>query len=138
MTIFDRKNPPNALLNSYQTSDGRWFMLVAEGVRRWPALINAVGHPEWASDERFSERSGRAVHAGALTRLLEEAFAAHPFEYWAAALDKAWIPYSLIYTIEENALAPLADLPVREIVAASHILTDLTLASPTVVHDYLA
>lgn len=38
----------------------------------------------------------------------------------------------------EHALAPLADLPVREIVAASHILTDLTLASPTVVHDYLA
>jgi crotonobetainyl-CoA:carnitine CoA-transferase CaiB-like acyl-CoA transferase len=103
---IDRKNPPNALLNSYQTSDGRWFMLVAEGVRRWPALINAVGHPEWASDERFSERSGRAVHAGALTRLLEEAFAAHPFEYWAAALDKAWIPYSLIYTIEENAHTP--------------------------------
>ncbi len=34
-------------------------------------------------------------------------------------------------------IPPLADLPVLEIVAASHILADLTLAPATVVHDYL-
>ncbi|MBU3175583.1 acetoacetate decarboxylase, partial [Clostridium estertheticum] len=33
---------------------------------------------------------------------------------------------------------PLADLQVLEVVSASHILTDLTLASPHVVYDYLA
>jgi acetoacetate decarboxylase len=38
----------------------------------------------------------------------------------------------------EHALAPFADLPVREIVSASHILTDLTLSPAVVVHDYLA
>jgi acetoacetate decarboxylase len=38
----------------------------------------------------------------------------------------------------EHALAPLADLPVREIVSASHILTDLTLGPATCVFDYLA
>lgn len=38
----------------------------------------------------------------------------------------------------EHALAPLADLPVREIVAASHLLCDLTLGRPQLVHDYLA
>ncbi|GAA2320397.1 acetoacetate decarboxylase [Streptomyces caniferus] len=37
-----------------------------------------------------------------------------------------------------HALAPLADLPVREIVSASHLLTDLTLAPVEPVHDYLA
>ncbi|PJN38548.1 hypothetical protein CG747_23225 [Streptomyces sp. CB02959] len=37
-----------------------------------------------------------------------------------------------------HAMAPLADLPVREIVSASHILTDLTLAPVRPVHDYLA
>lgn len=36
-----------------------------------------------------------------------------------------------------HALAPVADLPVREIVSAVHILTDLTLGLGTVVHDYL-
>jgi acetoacetate decarboxylase len=37
-----------------------------------------------------------------------------------------------------HALAPLADLPVLEVVSASHILTDLTLGRAKVVHDYLA
>ena len=37
----------------------------------------------------------------------------------------------------EHALAPLADLPVREVVSASHVLTDLTLGRPAIVHDYL-
>jgi len=36
-----------------------------------------------------------------------------------------------------HALAPLADLPVREILSASHILCDLTLGRPAVVYDYL-
>ncbi|MBO1332798.1 acetoacetate decarboxylase [Streptomyces sp. VRA16 Mangrove soil] len=38
----------------------------------------------------------------------------------------------------EHALAPLADLPVLEIVGATHVLTDLTLPRAEPVHDYLA
>lgn len=38
----------------------------------------------------------------------------------------------------EHVLAPLADLPVREVVSASHILTDLTLGGIEPVHDYLS
>ena len=37
----------------------------------------------------------------------------------------------------EHALAPLADLPVREIVSASHLVVDLTLGRASCVHDYL-
>jgi acetoacetate decarboxylase len=37
-----------------------------------------------------------------------------------------------------HALAPLSDLPVLEVVAASHILTDLALGRTELVHDYLA
>jgi acetoacetate decarboxylase len=38
----------------------------------------------------------------------------------------------------EHALAPLADLPVLEVVSASHIRTDLTLGRFSVAFDYLA
>lgn len=38
----------------------------------------------------------------------------------------------------EHALAPLADLPVLEVVSTTHILTDLTLAPFSVCFDYLA
>ncbi|HEY4123821.1 MAG TPA: acetoacetate decarboxylase [Rhizomicrobium sp.] len=37
-----------------------------------------------------------------------------------------------------HALAPVAQLPVREVISGVHILTDLTLGLGTVVHDYLA
>ncbi|MGH8502395.1 MAG: acetoacetate decarboxylase [Gammaproteobacteria bacterium] len=37
----------------------------------------------------------------------------------------------------DHALAPVARLPVREIVSATHIMTDLTLPLGMVVHDYL-
>lgn len=37
----------------------------------------------------------------------------------------------------EHALAPVARLPVREVLGAVHILTDLTLGLGEVVHDYL-
>ncbi|HXP30211.1 MAG TPA: acetoacetate decarboxylase [Stellaceae bacterium] len=39
--------------------------------------------------------------------------------------------------LEPHALAPVADLPVLEIVSAVHILSDLTLGLGKVVHDYL-
>jgi len=37
-----------------------------------------------------------------------------------------------------HALAPVAELPVREVISATHILADLTLGLGEVVHDYLA
>ena len=37
----------------------------------------------------------------------------------------------------DHALAPVAELPVREVVSAVHILADLTLGLGEVVHDYL-
>jgi acetoacetate decarboxylase len=52
-------------------------------------------------------------------------------------LKGAWTgPGSL--TLVSHALAPLAELPVLEIVSATHILADLTLDLGKVVHDYLA
>jgi len=41
-------------------------------------------------------------------------------------------------TLASHALAPLAELPVFEIVSASHLIADLTLGLGEVVHDYLA
>jgi acetoacetate decarboxylase len=37
-----------------------------------------------------------------------------------------------------HALAPVAELPVLEVVSTTHILADITLGLGKVVHDYLA
>jgi acetoacetate decarboxylase len=40
--------------------------------------------------------------------------------------------------LRDHALAPVADLPVLEVLSTVHILADLTLPLGSVVHDYLA
>lgn len=40
--------------------------------------------------------------------------------------------------LQSHALAPVAQLPVREVLGATHVLTDLTLGLGRVVHDYMA
>jgi acetoacetate decarboxylase len=40
--------------------------------------------------------------------------------------------------LAHHALAPVAQLPVLEVLSGTHILTDMTLGLGTVVHDYLA
>ena len=45
-------------------------------------------------------------------------------------------PGALTYV--PHALAPLADLPVLEVLSADHMLMDLTIGFGEVVHDYLA
>ena len=39
--------------------------------------------------------------------------------------------------LRPHALAPIADLPVREIISATHILADLTLGLGNVIYDYM-
>jgi acetoacetate decarboxylase len=52
-------------------------------------------------------------------------------------LKGAWTGPAAL-SLYPHALAPVADLPVREVVSATHLVADLTLGLGTVVHDYLA
>jgi acetoacetate decarboxylase len=53
------------------------------------------------------------------------------------ALKGAWTGPAAL-SLVPHALAPVADLPVLEVVSATHIVADLTLGLGRVVHDYLA
>jgi acetoacetate decarboxylase len=60
-------------------------------------------------------------------------------EYYLTDVDLkgAWTGPAAL-TLSSHALAPLNELPVLEVVSATHILADLTLGLGKVVHDYLA
>jgi len=59
----NRKSPPNALLNPYQTSDNRWILLVAAQRKDWPGFAKAIGMPQLIDDPRFSDEHGLAANA---------------------------------------------------------------------------
>lgn len=52
-------------------------------------------------------------------------------------LKGAWTGPAAL-SLMPHALAPVADLPVLEVVSATHLVADLTLGLGTVAHDYLA
>jgi acetoacetate decarboxylase len=52
-------------------------------------------------------------------------------------LKGAWTGPAAL-TLISHALAPLAELPVLEVVSGVHIIADITLGLGKVVHDYLA
>jgi acetoacetate decarboxylase len=60
-------------------------------------------------------------------------------EYYLTDIDLkgAWTGPAAL-SLHSHALAPLNELPVLEVVSATHILADLTLGLGKVVHDYLA
>src|SRR5712664_1506489 len=63
--LHDRKNPPNAAFNVYQTSDGDWFLIVVQS-KDLPALAVAIGRPDLLSDARFTDDAKRAANSAQL------------------------------------------------------------------------
>jgi crotonobetainyl-CoA:carnitine CoA-transferase CaiB-like acyl-CoA transferase len=103
--LHDRTMPANPLINPYQSSDDRWFMLVALP-RHWPALTQAVGHPELLPDPRFADPQSMAKNSAALAGLLDAEFRSQPFAHWKEILDQARITYGAIQTPQEAAEDP--------------------------------
>jgi crotonobetainyl-CoA:carnitine CoA-transferase CaiB-like acyl-CoA transferase len=64
-------------------------------------LAEILGHPEWATDERFAANPSRVRNYAALDPMLRAAFAAWTRADLAAALDAAGVPCSPINTIPE-------------------------------------
>src|ERR1700761_4776621 len=84
----DRKNPPNALLNPYQTSDNRWILVVAAQRKDWPGFAKAIGRPELLSDPRFPDEP-RTDNSAALVEILDPLFASQTLAHWKHVLDES-------------------------------------------------
>src|SRR5467141_2349298 len=93
--LHDRKNPPNAAFNVYQTSDGSWFLIVVQS-KDWPALATGIGRPDLLSDARFADDAKRAENSAPLTEVFDEVFASQPLAHWREALDRAHITYGVV------------------------------------------
>lgn len=91
---FEARNPS---VNTYQSSDGKWFFVVGvEGDRHWPPLARVVGRPELVDDPRFDSMRNRAINFEELRQILDDAFATRTMAEWEAAFadepDMFWSP----------------------------------------------
>jgi formyl-CoA transferase len=132
--LHDRKNPPNAIFNVYQTADDRWFLIVMQP-KDWPALVAAVEQPDLASDPRFAEDAARAKNSAQLAAILDKTFTAQPLAHWHDVFERARITYGIVKTAAEVATDPqvLANDIIVPIEGGSEHLTR-TVSSPIRIH----
>jgi crotonobetainyl-CoA:carnitine CoA-transferase CaiB-like acyl-CoA transferase len=110
----DRKTPPNALLNPYQTLDNRWVVIIATQPREWDGFIRAVGLPQLAADPNFDDPHKRLQNSAALVEILDPVFASQPLAYWKHVLSAGRV----IFGVVQNAKDIISDpqLEANEIV----------------------
>jgi formyl-CoA transferase len=91
----DRKNPANAAMNVYKTSDNIWFLLLVTP-DKVPALATSIGRAELLKDPRFADPAKLAANMAQLTTILDETFSSQPIAHWQEVLDKVHITYGLV------------------------------------------
>jgi formyl-CoA transferase len=97
-----REEAVSALANMYQCKDGRWFMLTITGdERHWPAFASGVGRDDLTRDARFVDAASRKKNAQALTKALDEVFAARTWAEWSPILEKTGVAFGVVGTLED-------------------------------------
>jgi crotonobetainyl-CoA:carnitine CoA-transferase CaiB-like acyl-CoA transferase len=87
----------------YQPFDAsdRPLIIAVGNDRQFAKLAELAGHPEWASDPRFSTNAARVAHRAEMVRLVSEAIREQPADYWFERLEQAGIPAGPINRISE-------------------------------------
>lgn len=82
--------------NFFQSSDGKWFVLVPrQGDADWAPICRALELGDLASDPRFTKSKARRQNGAELVGIIDAAFARWTFEEIATRLDAeslAWAP----------------------------------------------
>jgi crotonobetainyl-CoA:carnitine CoA-transferase CaiB-like acyl-CoA transferase len=98
----------------YETGDGQLVLAVGND-RQFAALCAALGAPELAGDERFTDNAQRVAQRELLRAELETRLAARPATAWAAALTDARVPAGVVNDLA-GAFALAASLGLQPIV----------------------
>ncbi|MYV97806.1 CoA transferase [Streptomyces sp. SID3343] len=85
---------------AYATADGDLIVSCANDTL-FGRLCETLGHPEWATDDRFAGNAGRLRNRRDIDRLIGERLAQQSRAYWQDRLRAAGIPVAPIQTTAE-------------------------------------
>lgn len=99
----DHRSAHNPLSNTYRTADGRFVALVMlESDRFWGPLMELVGRPDLATDERYSDAAARRDNSGACIAELDAIFAARTAAQWRDLLSRQRGVWSIVQSPDET------------------------------------
>ncbi|MGB7467522.1 MAG: CoA transferase, partial [Candidatus Acidiferrum sp.] len=132
--LHDRAHPANAGLNTYRSSDGTWFVVVATP-DKVPVVLKALGREDILTDPRFSDPVKLAQNRPQLTAMLDEIFGSQPMAHWYEVFNGVHVPFGAVREPQEVVNDP--QLRANDIVVplegAGEKLTS-TISSPIQVH----
>lgn len=83
-----RRTELQALWNSYQGGDGRWFVIgMIPQEQWWPKLVHALGIEAWNQDPRFADADARRAHQPEMVAAFDALFATAPRDHWVDLLS---------------------------------------------------
>lgn len=100
----DRKAAPCPTNNSYQSSDGVWFLICYGSYNAWyPFVMRTIGLPEYAEDERYTDCATINANGEVRTviQLMSDAFAQHDWAYWEKLFLEKDVPYARCNTMDD-------------------------------------
>lgn len=77
---------------AFRARDDRWIFVSAVTPRQWRGLSEALGHPEWADDQRFASNAARVEHRDEVVAMLDTAIAACEGSWWLQQLTQQGVP----------------------------------------------
>ena len=86
----------------FETAD-RPVCVAAGNDRLWVKCARALGHPEWATDERFSDGRRRAVNREVLIPMIAAVLLTRTRAEWITALEAVGVPVAPVNNIAELA-----------------------------------
>lgn len=93
--------PESTPNNLYPTGDRQFIHVTAMGEAVFKRLAAAMGRPELASDPRFATAVARSENHEAIDDLIAQWTSRHPLAELEAALEKALVPATRVYTIAD-------------------------------------
>src|SRR5688500_6407853 len=93
-------HPTSIPTGVYKTSDG-FINLAVFGGKIWERFAEAMGAPEWITDERSKTKTNRSVHRDWLNAEIEKRLAAHGSDHWIEKLNEAGVACGRINNMKE-------------------------------------
>lgn len=94
------ENPQRVPSAAFECADGRYLQLVPNQ-RQWPKFCELIGHPEWATDQRFAAPTARVENQSILYPLVRQAMKTKSAAEWEELLLENTIACSPINNIAE-------------------------------------
>ncbi len=93
-------HPTSIPTGVYKTSDGHINIAVFGG-KIWERFAEAMGAPEWITDERSKTKSARSVHRDWLNAEIEKRLLRNTSDYWIETLNEAGVACGRINNLKE-------------------------------------